>query len=146
MHAPRFVHNFILQGKFGEHWILSWITTKWTGVLVKAGRSQVVYGLDLSSTSWVMISEATWLAITTILVTWQAHLQFVQLQRKSPPAAPWLNCRRTRHDDEICRREFGSLGSNSDYCSSSNGGSRGSEQNRQVTSKISNFFVPSLIL
>ncbi len=50
-----------------------WIPTKWNGVLVKTGRSQVYYGLGLSSTSWGLIDKASWLVITTAWNCYQSR-------------------------------------------------------------------------
>ncbi len=56
----------IVPRKFGLDIVLN--TTKWAAVLVKAGRSQVYYGLGLSSTSSGPMREATWLTITKSIV------------------------------------------------------------------------------
>ncbi len=53
------------KGNLESELVIVWIPTKWKGVLVKAGRSQDYFGLDLSSTSWEPMDKANWIVITT---------------------------------------------------------------------------------
>jgi hypothetical protein len=79
--VPRLGTTLFYRKQFRElGYSLEKITTKWAGVLVKAGRSQVYYGLDLSSTSLGPMCEATanvgLFAIHKIVIEYAESLNF----------------------------------------------------------------------
>jgi hypothetical protein len=61
-----FCAQFILQKAVRGSLDIVLKPTKWTVVPVKGGRSQIYHGFSLSSTSWGLISEATWQATITV--------------------------------------------------------------------------------